>query len=101
MTPAERAATAVLELFETGDYERIHDRVTAHGVHNTDHLGVPATGSPYVMAQKRSELAGRRPKASKFDNPRALTRAPARSRRSTPDPARHSAGLPQPKPCSV
>lgn len=101
MTAAERAALAVLEVFETHDYERIRDlvtpdfvdhgappglppgpdgyiavlrfltqvlqiryelhdlvasgdrvaiRATAHGVHNTDHLGVPATGRPYAMA---------------------------------------------------
>ena len=102
MTPAERAARAVLETFETGELERIHDlvtddfvdhgappglvppgpdgyiatirflidvlqiryevhdvvavgdrvaiRATAHGVHRSDHLGVPATGKPYAMA---------------------------------------------------
>lgn len=100
MTPAERAAMAVLEVFETGDHERIRDlvtddfvdhgappglppgpggyigvlrfltevleiryevhdvvavgdkvaiRATAHGVHKSDHLGVPATGRPYAM----------------------------------------------------
>lgn len=100
MTPAERAARAVLEIIENGDHERIrhlvtpdfvdhgapqglppgpdgylgvlrfltdvlrlryevHDviavgdrvaiRATGHGVHNTDHLGVPATGRPYAM----------------------------------------------------
>jgi predicted ester cyclase len=30
-----------------GDLVAIHS--TAHGVHNTDHLGVPATGKPYAM----------------------------------------------------
>ena len=102
MTPAERAARAVLDTFESGDLERIrglvtddfvdhgappglvppgpdgyiavlrwlidvlqlryevHDvvaardkvaiRATAHGVHRSDHLGVPATGKPYAMA---------------------------------------------------
>ena len=100
MTPAERAALAVLEVIETGDHERVRDlvtsdfvdhgappglppgpdgyigvlrfltkalqlryevhdvvadgdrvaiRATAYGVHNTDHLGVPATGKPYAM----------------------------------------------------
>ena len=102
MTPAERAARAVLEVFESRDLERIRDlvtddfvdhaappglvppgpdgyiavfgflrdvlqlryevhdvlvdgdrvavRATAHGVHRSDHLGVPATGRPYAMA---------------------------------------------------
>jgi predicted ester cyclase len=101
MTPAERAARAVLEVFESRDLERIRDlvtddfvdhgappglvppgpdgylavlrflvdvlqiryevhdvvadgdwvaiRATAHGVHRSDHLGVPATGKPYAM----------------------------------------------------
>jgi predicted ester cyclase len=101
MTAAEHTAMAVLEVFESGDHERIRElvtpdfvdhgappglppgpdgyiavlrfltdvmhlryevhqvvasgdlvaiRATAHGVHNTDHLGVPATGKPYAMA---------------------------------------------------
>jgi predicted ester cyclase len=101
MTPAERAARAVLEVVESRDLERIRDlvtddfvdhgappglvppgpdgylavlrflvdvlqiryevhdvvadgdrvaiRATAHGVHRSDHLGVPATGKPYAM----------------------------------------------------
>lgn len=100
MTPALRAALAVLDIIENGDHERVRDlvtadfvdhgappglppgpdgylgvlrfmtevlqlryevhdvvaaddrvaiRATAHGVHNTDHLGVPATGRPYAM----------------------------------------------------
>lgn len=100
MTPAERAALAVLDIIETAEYERIrglvtpdfvdhgappglppgpdgymgvlrflnevlqlryevHDvvaagdkvaiRATAHGVHNSGHLGVPATGLSYSM----------------------------------------------------
>jgi predicted ester cyclase len=31
------------------DDDRVAIRATAHGVHNTDHLGVPATGRPYAM----------------------------------------------------
>jgi predicted ester cyclase len=102
ITPAERAARAVLEVFGSGEVERIHDlvtddfvdhgappglvppgpdgyvavlrflidvlhiryelhdvvadgdrvaiRATAHGVHTSDHLGVPATGKPYAMS---------------------------------------------------
>lgn len=101
MTPAERAAMAVLELFETHEFDRIRDlvtpdfvdhgappglppgpegyigvlrfltgalqlryevhdivatgdkvaiRATAHGVHNSDHMGFPATGLPYAMS---------------------------------------------------
>jgi predicted ester cyclase len=101
LTPAERAARAVFEVFESGDLERVRDlvtddfvdhgappglaspgpdgylavlryvtgvlqiryevhdvvadgdkvaiRATAHGVHRTDLLGVPATGRPYAM----------------------------------------------------
>jgi predicted ester cyclase len=100
MTPAERAAFAVLDILTTGEYERIRDlvtpdfvdhgappglppgpngylgvlrflreqlriryevhdvvaagdlvaiRATAHGVHDTDHLGFAATGKPYAM----------------------------------------------------
>ncbi|HEV2778470.1 MAG TPA: ester cyclase [Actinophytocola sp.] len=100
MTPAERAAAEIFEIFTSGDYERIRDlvtddfvdhgappglppgpdgyigvlrflkevmriryevhdvvaagdkvaiRATVHGVHNTDHLGVAATGKPYAM----------------------------------------------------
>jgi predicted ester cyclase len=101
MTPAERAARAVLEVVESRDLERIRDlvtddfvdhgappglvppgpggypsvlrflvdvlqirdevhdvvadgdrvaiRATAHGVHRSDHLGVPVTGKPYAM----------------------------------------------------
>ena len=100
MTPAERAALAVFDLFQTRDHERLRDlltpdfvdhgapprlppgpdgyiavlrfltdvlqlryelhdvvaagdkvaiRATAYGVHNMDHLGVPATGKPYAM----------------------------------------------------
>jgi predicted ester cyclase len=100
MTPAEKAAYAVFEIFTSGDYERIRDlvtddfvdhgappglppgpagymgvlrflrermriryelhdvvaagdkvaiRATVHGVHDSDHLGVPATGKPYAM----------------------------------------------------
>jgi predicted ester cyclase len=65
MTPAEKAADAIFEIFTSGDYEglqiryELHDtaaagdklaiRATVHGVHNSDHLGVPATGKPYSM----------------------------------------------------
>ena len=101
MTPAERAARTVFELFETRDLERLRDlvtddfvdhglppgvvppgpdgyiatlrwvidvlqiryevhdvvaagdlvavRATAHGVHDSAHLGFPATGRPYAM----------------------------------------------------
>jgi len=31
------------------DGDRVAVRATAYGVHNTDHLGVPATGRPYAM----------------------------------------------------
>jgi predicted ester cyclase len=31
------------------DGDQVAIRATAHGVHNTDHLGVPATGRPYAM----------------------------------------------------
>src|SRR4051812_36770090 len=100
-TPAEHAARAVFNAWETGDLERIRDhvtpefvdhgappglvppgpdgyiavlrfltdvlkiryelhdvvasgdhvaiRATAHGIHNSDHLGFPATGRPYAM----------------------------------------------------
>ncbi len=102
MTPAERAARAVLEVVESRELERIRDlvtddfvdhgappglvppgpdgylavlrflvdvlqiryevhdvvadgdrvaiRATAHGVHRSGHLGVPATGKPYAMS---------------------------------------------------
>ena len=100
MTPAEKAAHAIFDIFTSGDYERVRDlvtddfvdhgappglppgpdgyigvlrflreglrvryelhdtvaagdkiaiRATVHGVHDTDHLGVPATGKPYAM----------------------------------------------------
>ena len=29
--------------------DKVAIRATAHGVHNTDHLGFPATGRPYAM----------------------------------------------------
>ncbi len=35
------------DVVSSGD--RVAIRATAHGVHNTDHLGVPATGKPYAM----------------------------------------------------
>lgn len=35
------------EVVASGDLVAI--RATGHGVHNTDHLGVPATGRPYAM----------------------------------------------------
>lgn len=31
------------------DGDDVAVRATAHGVHNTDHLGVPATGKPFAM----------------------------------------------------
>ena len=31
------------------DGDKVAIRATAHGVHNTDHLGFPATGKPYAM----------------------------------------------------
>ena len=37
----------VHDVVSAGDLVAI--RATAHGVHATDHLGVPATGKPYVM----------------------------------------------------
>src|ERR1700754_3699325 len=100
MTPAEKAAYAIFEIFSSGDYERVRDlvtddfvdhgappglppgpdgyiavlrflreglrirselhdtvvagdkiaiRATVHGVHDSDFLGVPATGKPYAM----------------------------------------------------
>lgn len=101
MTPAERAARAVIEAYEARELERLRDLVTAdfvdhglppgvvppgpdgyiatlgfissvlqthyevhevvasgdyvairatvHGVHNSDYLGVPATGKPFAM----------------------------------------------------
>ncbi len=36
------------EILAVGD--RVALRATAHGRHNTDHLGFPATGKPYAMA---------------------------------------------------
>jgi predicted ester cyclase len=49
-----RFLTDVLRLrYEVHDVVAVGDRVairaTGHGVHNTDHLGVPATGRPYSM----------------------------------------------------
>lgn len=32
------------------DGDRVAIRATAHGLHRSDHLGVPATGRPYAMA---------------------------------------------------
>ena len=32
------------------DGDKVAIRATAHGVHNTGHLGFPATGKPYAMA---------------------------------------------------
>ena len=57
MTPTERAARAVFDVLElryevhdvVADGDRVAIRATAYGVHNTDHLGVPATGRPYAM----------------------------------------------------
>jgi predicted ester cyclase len=37
----------VHEVVASGDYVAI--RATVHGVHNSDHLGVPATGKPFAM----------------------------------------------------
>jgi predicted ester cyclase len=37
----------VHDTFGAGD--RVAIRATAHGIHNTDHLGFPATGKPYAM----------------------------------------------------
>lgn len=37
----------LLDVVSTGD--RVAVRAVAHGLHNTDHLGVPATGKPYAM----------------------------------------------------
>ena len=31
------------------DADKVAIRATAHGVHNSDHLGFPATGKPYAM----------------------------------------------------
>jgi predicted ester cyclase len=31
------------------DGDKVAIRATAYGIHNTDHLGVPATGRPYAM----------------------------------------------------
>jgi predicted ester cyclase len=102
MTAAERAVRGLMEIFDSGEVERVRDlvtddfvdhgappglvppgpdgylavlrflidvlriryelhdlvadgdlvavRATAHGVHSSDHLGVPATGKPYAMA---------------------------------------------------
>lgn len=36
------------DVFSVGD--RVTIRATAHGMHTSDHLGVPATGKPYAMA---------------------------------------------------
>jgi predicted ester cyclase len=49
-----RLVTEVLRIrYEVHDVvaegERVAIRATAHGVHATDHLGVPATGKPYAM----------------------------------------------------
>jgi predicted ester cyclase len=49
-----RFVTEVLRIrYEVHDVvaegERVAIRATAHGVHATDHLGVPATGKPYAM----------------------------------------------------
>ena len=46
--------TEVLQIrYELHDLVAVGDRVavraTAYGVHNTDHLGFPATGKPYAM----------------------------------------------------
>jgi predicted ester cyclase len=38
----------VHEVVADGDLVAV--RATGHGVHRTDHLGVPATGKPYAMA---------------------------------------------------
>lgn len=48
MTPAERAATAVLELFETGDHERIRDLVTADFVDHGAPPGLPPGPKGYI-----------------------------------------------------
>jgi predicted ester cyclase len=49
-----RFLTDVLQLrYEVHDVvadgDKVAIRATAYGVHNTDHLGVPATGRPYAM----------------------------------------------------
>ncbi len=49
-----RFLTEVLQIrYEVHDVvaagDRVAIRATAHGVHHTDHLGVPATGKPYAM----------------------------------------------------
>ena len=38
---------AVHDIVADGD--KVAVRATAHGVHNSDHLGFPATGRPYAM----------------------------------------------------
>ena len=35
------------DMIAAGD--KVAIRATAHGIHDTDHLGVPATGRPYAM----------------------------------------------------
>ena len=50
-----RFLTGVLQIrYEVHDMvaggDKVAIRATAHGVHNTDHLGFPATGRPYAMA---------------------------------------------------
>lgn len=48
LTEVLRIRYEVHDVVGTGD--KVAIRATAHGVHNTDHLGVPATGKPYAMA---------------------------------------------------
>ena len=50
-----RFLTEVLQIrYEVHDIVAVGDRVairaTAHGVHDSDHMGVAATGKPYAMA---------------------------------------------------
>ena len=42
-----RASYEVHEVVASGDHVAI--RATVHGVHNSDYLGVPATGKPFAM----------------------------------------------------
>ena len=78
-----RFLTGVLQLrYEVHDIvadgDRVAVRATAHGVHNTDHLGFAATGRPYAMPTMHLYRAAGSPRAEQVRTTRQRVLGAAR-----------------------